>query len=235
MALVFHFWNARWRTYSESFKARCIFWRPSHRKMDARSSRAISRLRDYTRKWLHERPWCLRDKSALFKVSGRDCNFHCSRGTCSYCFSSAGSFSLKKNSVAFVVGIIFAIGLGISGMTSPEKVFGFLDFFGRWDASLVFVMIGAVLVHLTAYRFIVRCKSPLFSSQWHLPTKKEITLPLISGSFLFGVGWGLAGYCPGPALVSLASFQSRPMIFFVSMIFGMLLFRLTDRRLGIKR
>ena len=142
---------------------------------------------------------------------------------------------MKNNAVALVVGILFAIGLGISGMTRPEKVFGFLDVFGSWDASLIFVMIGAVLVHFVAFRFIVRRKSPLFSPKWHLPAKREMTLPLIAGSFLFGVGWGLAGYCPGPALTSLASFQSRPLIFFVSMIFGMFLFRLIDRRLEIKR
>ena len=142
---------------------------------------------------------------------------------------------MKNNVAALVVGIMFAIGLGISGMTRPEKVFGFLDIFGSWDASLIFVMIGAVIVHFIAFRFIVRRKSPLFSPQWHLPTKRKITRPLIAGAFLFGVGWALAGYCPGPALTSLASFQSRPFIFFVSMIVGMLMFRLVDRRLNIKR
>jgi uncharacterized membrane protein YedE/YeeE len=142
---------------------------------------------------------------------------------------------MKNNVAALVVGILFAIGLGIAGMTRPEKVFGFLDVFGNWDASLIFVMAGAVIVHFIAFRFIVRRKSPLFSPQWHLPTKNEITFSLIAGSFLFGVGWALAGYCPGPALTSLASFQSRPFIFFVSMIFGMFLFRVLDRRLNIKR
>ena len=142
---------------------------------------------------------------------------------------------MKNNVAALVVGILFALGLGISGMTRPEKVFGFLDIFRSWDASLIFVMAGAVIVHFIAFRFIVRRKSPLFSAKWHLPTNTEITFPLIAGSFLFGVGWALAGYCPGPALVSLASFQSRPIIFFVSMIFGMFLFRLVDRRFNIKR
>ena len=142
---------------------------------------------------------------------------------------------MKNNVAALVVGILFALGLGISGMTRPEKVFGFLDIFGKWDASLIFVMVGAVIIHFIAYRFIIQRKSPLFSPQWHLPTKKEITWPLVTGAFLFGLGWALAGYCPGPALTSLASFQSRPFIFFISMIFGMLLFRLIDRRFGIKR
>ncbi len=142
---------------------------------------------------------------------------------------------MKNNVAALVVGILFAIGLGVSGMTKPEKVFGFLDVFGSWDASLIFVMIGAVIVHSIAFRFINQRKSPLLSPQWHLPTKKEITWPLIAGSFLFGTGWALAGYCPGPALTSLVSFQSRPLIFFGSMIVGMCMFRLVDRRFSIKR
>lgn len=142
---------------------------------------------------------------------------------------------MKNNVAALMVGILFALGLGISGMTRPEKVFGFLDIFGTWDTSLVFVMAGAVMIHFIAFRFIARRKSPLFSPEWHLPTKNEITWPLIAGSFLFGAGWALAGYCPGPALTSLASFQSRPSIFFVSMLFGMFFFRILDRRLNIKR
>lgn len=142
---------------------------------------------------------------------------------------------MKNNVTALFVGILFAIGLGVSGMTRPEKVFGFLDVFGSWDASLIFVMAGAVIVHFVAFRYIFKRKTPLFSTQWHVPTKKEITVPLIFGSFLFGVGWALGGYCPGPALTSLASFQSRPFIFFASMIVGMFIFRLFDRRLNIKR
>lgn len=142
---------------------------------------------------------------------------------------------MRNNVTALIVGIIFALGLGISGMTRPEKVFGFLDVFGSWDASLIFVMAGAVMVHLVAFRFIFKRKTPLFSNQWHLPTKKDITFPLIFGSFLFGVGWALGGFCPGPALTSLASFQSRPFVFFTSMLIGMFFFRLIDRRLNIKR
>ena len=142
---------------------------------------------------------------------------------------------MKNNVVALIVGIIFSIGIGISGMTMPEKVCGFLDIFGKWDASLFFVMLGAVIFHLIAYRFIIRSKSPRFSKQWHLPTKKEITWPLIAGSFFFGVGWAMAGYCPGPALTSLASFQMRPWIFFASLTIGMLVYRTIDRQFNIKR
>ncbi len=132
---------------------------------------------------------------------------------------------MKKNIAALTVGIIFALGLGISGMTRPEKVIGFLNIFGDWDASLAFVMAGAITVHAVAYRLIRRRNSPLFSKEFYVPTDTEISTSLIVGSFIFGVGWALAGYCPGPAVASLASFQSRPLIFVASMIFGMVIFR----------
>ena len=132
---------------------------------------------------------------------------------------------MKKNIAALTVGIIFALGLGISGMTRPEKVIGFLNIFGDWDASLAFVMAGAIAVHAVAYRLIRRRNSPLFSKEFYVPTDTEISTSLIVGSFIFGVGWALAGYCPGPAVASLASFQSRPLIFVASMIFGMVIFR----------
>lgn len=133
---------------------------------------------------------------------------------------------MKNNISALIVGIIFALGLGISGMTHPEKVIGFLDLFGNWDASLAFVMVGAIAVHAVTYRWIRRKKSPLFSKEFYVPTSKELTPSLVIGAFIFGVGWALAGYCPGPALTSLASLNSRVIIFVVSMIFGMILFRI---------
>lgn len=133
---------------------------------------------------------------------------------------------MKNNIAAFIVGIIFALGLGISGMTRPEKVIGFLNIFGDWDASLAFVMAGAIAVHTVAYRLIRRRSSPLFSKEFLIPTSKELTPSLIVGAFVFGVGWALAGYCPGPAITSLASFQFRPLVFVVSMLFGMTSFRI---------
>ena len=137
---------------------------------------------------------------------------------------------LKRHAfAAFAVGFIFAIGLGISGMTQPAKVVGFLDFFGSWDPSLIFVMGGSVIVHFITYRLIRKRNSPLFSPHWHVPTKKEITPALVGGSILFGVGWGLAGYCPGPAMTSLASFDSRVFVFVGTMLLGMYLFKITDK------
>jgi uncharacterized membrane protein YedE/YeeE len=142
---------------------------------------------------------------------------------------------MKNGLAAFVVGFVFAIGLGLSGMTQPQKVIGFLDLFGNWDPSLIFVMIGAILVHLVTYRIIRRRNSPLFSTQWHVPTKKEITPALVLGAFIFGVGWGLGGFCPGPAVTSLASFDPRVIQFVISMLVGMYLFKLVDKKLKLQK
>lgn len=136
---------------------------------------------------------------------------------------------MKAGLASLVVGFLFAIGLGVSGMTQPAKVMGFLDLFGNWDPSLIFVMAGAIAVHSVAYRFIRKRSSPLLSLHWHLPTKRELTPALIIGSVLFGIGWGLAGYCPGPALTSLASLKSEPFLFVLSMIGGMLVFKWLDK------
>ena len=106
-------------------------------------------------------------------------------------------------------------------MTQPTKVVGFLDVFGNWDPSLLFVMMGAIAVHLVAYKLILKRKSPLFSDTWHLPTKTDITPSLLVGSMIFGLGWGLGGYCPGPAVVAMASLDIRPIFFAGSMIAGM--------------
>lgn len=141
-----------------------------------------------------------------------------------------------KNAVAaFAVGFIFAIGLGVSGMTQPEKVVGFLDVFGSWDPSLIFVMGGAVMVHFVTYKLIRKRNSPLLSAKWHVPTKTEITPALIWGSVIFGVGWGLAGFCPGPAVTSLASFEIKPVMFVASMIVGMFLFKGFDKKLNLRK
>lgn len=148
---------------------------------------------------------------------------------------SAQTNNMKNAMAALAVGFVFAIGLGVSGMTQPSKVVGFLDLFGNWDASLIFVMVGAILVHFVTYKIIRRRKSPLLSAQWHVPTKKEITPALVIGSVLFGVGWGLAGFCPGPAMTSLASLESKPAIFVVSMLAGMYLFKFLDSKLKIQK
>lgn len=142
---------------------------------------------------------------------------------------------MKNSLAAFAVGFIFALGLGLSGMTQPHVVIGFLDVFGHWNPSLLFVMIGATLVHFFAYRLIRKRNSPLFSSEWYVPTKKAITPSLVIGSLMFGIGWGLAGYCPGPAMTSLASFQLIPFVFVVSMLGGMFIFRILDSKFKFQK
>lgn len=132
---------------------------------------------------------------------------------------------MKTGMTSFFVGFLFAIGLGVSGMTQPSKVVGFLDLFGNWDPSLMFVMIGAIGVHFFAYRWVQGKDRPLIAEKWSVPNSKDLTPSLMIGAVLFGMGWALAGYCPGPAIASFGSFDSRVLIFIVSMVLGMLSFR----------
>lgn len=136
---------------------------------------------------------------------------------------------MKKNITSFIVGFIFAIGLGISGMTQPLKVMSFLDITGAFDPSLMFVMVGAIAVHFLAYRLIRKKSSPVFEREWMIPTSKELTPSLITGSFIFGIGWALGGFCPGPAITSLASLEIRPLLFVISMIGGMITYKISVR------
>ncbi|MGZ3722498.1 MAG: DUF6691 family protein [Bdellovibrionales bacterium] len=142
---------------------------------------------------------------------------------------------MKNHLTAAAAGFIFAAGLCISGMTQPEKIFGFLNIFGNWNPALIFVMVGAIAVHFITYRLIRRRSSPLFSKNWYVPEKTNITKSLIIGSLLFGIGWGLGGYCPGPGLVSLASLQLKPLLFVGGMLIGMLVFKILDDRFKFNR
>ncbi len=125
------------------------------------------------------------------------------------------------NVVAFFSGLLFAIGLAVAGMTQPHKIIGFLDILGDWDPSLVFVMAGAVAVHILAYRLMGKRGRPMFESQWYLPSAKDISMPLIIGSGIFGIGWGLSGFCPGPAIVSLGSGSLKAIVMVCAMNLGM--------------
>ena len=127
---------------------------------------------------------------------------------------------------AFVAGVFFALGLGVSGMTLPSKVFGFLDITGSWDPSLAFVMVGAIGVHLVATRLIRRRQAPVFERVFAVPTRADITRPLVVGQVMFGAGWALSGYCPGPGVVALVSGVMPALVFTGSMAVGMLLYRL---------
>lgn len=139
----------------------------------------------------------------------------------------------KQNAVSFMVGAIFAVGLALGGMTQPQKIIAFLDPWA-WDPSLLFVMLGAVGTHALAYPIVRREKSPLFDSQWHVPTRKDITLRLTLGAMLFGMGWGLGGFCPGPGIVSLVTGRLEPFVFVVTMLAGMMLFKFTEPFLKLR-
>jgi uncharacterized membrane protein YedE/YeeE len=136
---------------------------------------------------------------------------------------------VSLNRVApFAAGLIFAVGLGLAGMTDPRKVIGFLDVFGRWDASLAFVMAGAIGVHLPFLRLVRRrplaagCGDPS-------GTGPAVDRDVLLGSAVFGVGWGLGGYCPGPAVVSAATGGAQAVVFLMAMLLGVALFALWPR------
>lgn len=130
---------------------------------------------------------------------------------------------------ALAAGLLFGFGLALSNMVDPNRVLGFLDFFGHWDATLIFVMGGALGVTLIGYRFVLRQKQPLFDLSFHLPTKKQIDRPLLLGAALFGLGWGMSGYCPGPALTTLSLGSFEPLLFVPAMIIGAQLARLLEK------
>ena len=132
--------------------------------------------------------------------------------------------------VATIAGLIFGLGIIISGMSNPEKVLAFFDITGDFDPSLAFVMAGAVVVTSIGYRLAFRSKAPLFDTRFHLPTATAIDLRLIGGSAIFGIGWGLAGFCPGGAVPALGvGFDAnnvKPAIFLLAMVIGMAITRL---------
>jgi len=132
--------------------------------------------------------------------------------------------SVFSNLSEYLIGVLFGLGLIISGMTNPAKILAFLDIAGAWDPSLIFVMGGAVLVGLIAFYLAKNRTQSFLGSVMNIPTRRDIDRPLIIGSALFGVGWGLAGFCPGPALVSLGSGELKALVFVVAMLGGMLLF-----------
>ncbi|HQR53620.1 MAG TPA: YeeE/YedE thiosulfate transporter family protein [Burkholderiales bacterium] len=131
---------------------------------------------------------------------------------------------------ALLSGSIFGLGLVVAGMANPAKVLGFLDLAGDWDPSLALVMVGAIAVGAVAFAIARRRTRSLSGSPMQLPTARRIDLRLIGGSALFGVGWGLAGICPGPALVLIGAGAAKGWIFLGAMLAGMLLFQVLERR-----
>ena len=137
---------------------------------------------------------------------------------------------MKYNLTALVSGLIFGLGLIISGLANPAKVLGFLDLAGLWDPSLALVMGGAILVGLVAFTVAKKRTLSLLGFNMKLPTSTKIDKRLVGGSLLFGVGWGIAGFCPGPALVAVGAGEIKGIVFVASMVAGMMLFELIERK-----
>ncbi len=142
---------------------------------------------------------------------------------------------MGRSVAAGIAGILFGIGLTVSGMANPAKVIGFLDLFGNWDPSLALVMGGAVGVTAILFPRVTRREQPLLDGSFHLPTRSDIDPALVVGSGLFGIGWGLVGLCPGPAYTSLSLGKWEPWVFVAAMLAGMVLFRLVRRLPEIER
>jgi uncharacterized membrane protein YedE/YeeE len=131
---------------------------------------------------------------------------------------------------ALLSGLVFGLGLIVSGMANPAKVLGFLDLAGAWDPSLAFVMAGAIGVGLVAFRIARGRSTSLLGTPMALPTNRVIDRRLVAGSVLFGIGWGVAGFCPGPALVALGFGANKALVFVAAMLAGMFVFELIERR-----
>lgn len=132
--------------------------------------------------------------------------------------------------VAATAGVLFALGLIVAGMTVPARVTAFLDFGGAWDPTLAFVMGGAILVHAPIVRMVRARRAPIFDTRFHWPTRSTIDRRLVLGAALFGVGWGLSGYCPGPALVGVISGAPATALFVTAMLWGTLIGRVLSAR-----
>ncbi len=127
--------------------------------------------------------------------------------------------------MTLLAGVLMGLGLAVSGMINPAKVLNFLDLAGDWDPTLVIVMASALLTTMVGYRLVLRRETPLFAASYSLPGRREIDLRLITGAALFGFGWGLAGFCPGPAIAALTSLRAEPFIFVAAMAVGMVLMK----------
>jgi len=135
--------------------------------------------------------------------------------------------------ISFISGIIFGVGLSVSNMINPEKVLGFLNLFDQWDPSLIFVMMGAIFVSAPVFLLFRNKNKPLFADNLSIPTLKSIDKNLFIGSGTFGIGWGMVGFCPGPAISSLALLNTYSVFFVLSMLGGFLLTKLVDKIIAV--
>ncbi len=127
---------------------------------------------------------------------------------------------MKQNLVALFCGLLFGLGLSLSQMIARERILGFLDIAGNWDSTLLFVLGGAVGVTVITFRFVLRLPHPIGSEKFYLPTKTTVDRALIIGAAIFGIGWGIAGYCPGPAITALVIDPANPALFLLALIIG---------------
>ncbi|MCG3204641.1 MAG: hypothetical protein KCHDKBKB_01356 [Elusimicrobia bacterium] len=134
-----------------------------------------------------------------------------------------------RSLAAFGSGLMFSLGLVLAGMTQPANIVGFLDFFGNWKPALIFVMAGAVGVYALLYRIVLKRRSPLFAPSFDVPARDQVDAPLLVGSAAFGVGWGLGGFCPGPALVALGMGALQAVLFLAALLFGIVLYHFSSR------
>lgn len=133
--------------------------------------------------------------------------------------------SIVKTVAGYIAGLLFGLGVGISGMTDPSRVLGFLDIAGAWDPTLMFVLGGAVVTNFIGYRLTLRRASPIYGKAFQLPGRQDLDGRLIGGSVLFGIGWGLSGYCPGPALASVGGLTAPLAAMLIAMAAGWYLAR----------
>lgn len=134
--------------------------------------------------------------------------------------SGTVSANAVKTAAGYLAGLLFGLGLAISGMTDPARVLGFLDVAGAWDPSLMFVLGGAVVTTFIGYRLVYARGTPLFSNAFQLPSKQDLDAKLLGGAALFGIGWGLSGYCPGPAIASVGGLSLPLLAMLVTMVVG---------------
>lgn len=124
--------------------------------------------------------------------------------------------------ITYLIGLVFGVGISISGMANPAKVINFFDVAGTWDPSLAFVMGGAVIVTFFGYRFVLKRPAPTMSDVFQVPTRRDLDLPLIGGSAVFGIGWGIAGFCPGGALPALGTGRPEVFVFVAALLAGII-------------
>ncbi|MCE8041439.1 YeeE/YedE family protein [Halomonas daqingensis] len=135
-----------------------------------------------------------------------------------------------KTFMGYIAGLLFGLGLALAGMTDPARVLGFLDIFGAWDPTLMFVLGGAVVTTFIGYRLVFQRERPMLGETFQLPTRRDLDARLIGGAALFGIGWGLSGYCPGPAIASIAGLTAPLFAMLVAMVAGWFLARAMPAR-----